>query len=38
MDIIVRWLPWGDKAFPFHSPANLGEASGHKSEVEVVVA
>ena len=32
------WLPWAHEAFPFHGPINSGEAGGHRSQTEVVLA
>ena len=38
MDVILGWLPWGGKAFPFHGPVNWDEAGGHRSKLKVVLA
>ena len=35
MNMTLGWLPWGDKAFPFHGPANWGKAGGHRWKPEV---
>ena len=38
MGVILGWLPWGDKAFPFHDFENSGMAGGHGSKPKVVQA
>ena len=38
MDVLLGWLPWVDEALPFHDPEKLGEASGHRSKLKIVLA
>ena len=38
MDVILGWLPWGDKLFPFHGPVKWDEAGEPRSELKGVLA